>query len=106
MHGLRTTGEFKLLNTNGKSTNGTFVNGERIGKGNKKLLEPKTAFDLLWKGKGDGTITSGKTFLPRADNNISFIFIDLLKSDDADQDGPKKFYYISKVLGTCVSHQY
>lgn len=40
-----------------------------------------------------------------ADNNISFIFIDLLKSDDADQDGPKKFYYISKVLGTCVFHR-
>eukprot|EP01122_Echinamoeba_exundans_P006077 TRINITY_DN163_c0_g2_i1.p1 TRINITY_DN163_c0_g2~~TRINITY_DN163_c0_g2_i1.p1 ORF type:complete len:520 (-),score=157.55 TRINITY_DN163_c0_g2_i1:73-1590(-) len=70
------------------STNGTFLNGELIGKGKKVLLPSHCTISFLNKGKAHA-------------DNIEFMFNDVQEQNrEIEEGGPQAKYELRQVLGT------
>jgi len=70
------------------STNGTFLNGEQIGKGKKLLLQSGVKVGLLVKGKNNV-------------ENIEYIYNDTHEEQkELEEGGPQKNYDVREILGT------
>lgn len=72
------------------STNGTYLNGEKIGKFRKKMLENGASIEFLRKAKNH-------------EDNISYRYINIREEQkEHEEGGPQSKYNLLEVLGTCV----
>lgn len=46
------------------SRNGTYINTEKIGTGNRRILSHGDTLHIIYKGKGNGTLAWFSTRLP------------------------------------------